>query len=86
MCYFHLPSVPYLTKLTLVVFVELNICLSIADLVAPLFALGRILMLMKGAPINKAYVVPLFALQAPPSIISWMKYAPETSFCVLSCL
>ncbi|KAI8002045.1 hypothetical protein LOK49_LG09G02205 [Camellia lanceoleosa] len=32
-----------------------------------------VLMFAKGTAINKSFLVPFFALQAPPSIISWMK-------------
>lgn len=34
----------------------------------------RVLMLAKGTAIHKSFLVPLFALQAPGSIVSWMKY------------
>ncbi|OMO82854.1 cold regulated membrane protein [Corchorus olitorius] len=33
----------------------------------------RVLLLAKGTAIQKTFLVPLFALQAPSSIISWMK-------------
>ncbi|KNA21561.1 hypothetical protein SOVF_042130 [Spinacia oleracea] len=32
-----------------------------------------ILMLVKGTPIHKSFLVPLFALQAPASVIAWMQ-------------
>ncbi|XP_030442163.1 cold-regulated 413 inner membrane protein 1, chloroplastic-like [Syzygium oleosum] len=34
---------------------------------------SAVLMLAKGTPVQKSFLVPLFALQAPSSIISWMK-------------
>ncbi|KAF7847161.1 hypothetical protein BT93_L3270 [Corymbia citriodora subsp. variegata] len=34
---------------------------------------SAVLMLVKGTPVQKSFLVPLFALQAPSSIISWMK-------------
>ncbi|KAL8152297.1 hypothetical protein V2J09_010057 [Rumex salicifolius] len=34
---------------------------------------AAILMLTKGTAISKSYLVPLFALQAPASVISWMR-------------
>ncbi|KAI3442306.1 uncharacterized protein J3R85_001422 [Psidium guajava] len=34
---------------------------------------SAVLMLAKGTPIQKSFLVPLFALQAPSSVISWMK-------------
>ncbi|XAR59301.1 hypothetical protein NMG60_11015080 [Bertholletia excelsa] len=41
-----------------------------------------ILMFAKGTAIHKSFLVPLFALQAPPSIISWIKgeYGIWTAF------
>ncbi|XP_050936497.1 cold-regulated 413 inner membrane protein 2, chloroplastic-like isoform X1 [Cucumis melo] len=33
----------------------------------------RVLMLAKGTGIQKSFIVPLFALQAPASVISWIK-------------
>eukprot|EP00262_Sarcandra_glabra_P011611 TRINITY_DN2824_c0_g2_i1.p1 TRINITY_DN2824_c0_g2~~TRINITY_DN2824_c0_g2_i1.p1 ORF type:complete len:223 (-),score=19.98 TRINITY_DN2824_c0_g2_i1:170-838(-) len=32
-----------------------------------------VLMLAKGTPVQKSFLVPLFALQAPASVISWIK-------------
>lgn len=34
---------------------------------------SAVLMLAKGTPVQKSFLVPLFALQAPSSLISWMK-------------
>ncbi|KAK9268055.1 hypothetical protein L1049_010494 [Liquidambar formosana] len=44
-----------------------------------------VLMLAKGTAVQKSYLVPLFALQAPTSIISWMKgeYGFWTAFLAL---
>lgn len=36
--------------------------------------LCRVLMLAKGTPIQKSFIVPILALQAPASIVSWIKY------------
>jgi len=30
--------------------------------------------LAKGTAVQKSFLVPLFALQAPPAVISWIKY------------
>ncbi|KAK3037403.1 hypothetical protein RJ639_030165 [Escallonia herrerae] len=48
-------------------------------------SLSRILMFAKGTAIPKSFVVPLFALQAPASIISWIKgeYGVWTAFLAL---
>lgn len=67
------------------------VCYSSSSLLSPGYlhwaaaVSAAILMLVKGAGINKAYVVPLFALQAPPSIISWMKgqYGAWSAFLAL---
>ncbi|PSS04880.1 Cold-regulated 413 inner membrane protein [Actinidia chinensis var. chinensis] len=42
-------------------------------------------MFAKGSAIQKSFLVPLFALQAPPSIISWIKgeYGIWTAFLAL---
>ncbi|GAB2224800.1 hypothetical protein Droror1_Dr00005577 [Drosera rotundifolia] len=44
-----------------------------------------VLMLAKGTAINKAFLVPLFALQAPQSIIAWMQgeYGAWSAFLAL---
>ncbi|KAG6407233.1 hypothetical protein SASPL_130219 [Salvia splendens] len=44
-----------------------------------------ILMIVKGTAIHKSFLVPLFALQAPGSIVSWMKgeYGMWTAFVAL---
>ncbi|GAB4831564.1 hypothetical protein Ancab_005576 [Ancistrocladus abbreviatus] len=44
-----------------------------------------ILMLVKGTAINKSYLVPLFALQAPASIVSWIRgeYGAWSAFLAL---
>ncbi|KAL7129755.1 hypothetical protein ABFS83_13G089300 [Erythranthe nasuta] len=44
-----------------------------------------ILLLAKGTAIQKSFLVPLFALQAPPAIVSWMKgeYGIWTAFLAL---
>ncbi|KAL9248880.1 Cold-regulated 413 inner membrane protein 1, chloroplastic-like protein [Drosera capensis] len=44
-----------------------------------------VLMLAKGTAINKAFLVPLFALQAPQSIIAWMQgeYGTWSAFLAL---
>ncbi|GAB2299095.1 hypothetical protein Dimus_033167 [Dionaea muscipula] len=44
-----------------------------------------VLMLAKGSAINKSFLVPLFALQAPPSVISWMQgeYGSWSAFLAL---
>ncbi|KAK6124113.1 hypothetical protein DH2020_042139 [Rehmannia glutinosa] len=44
-----------------------------------------VLMLAKGTAIHKSFLVPLFALQAPASIVSWMKgeYGIWTAFLAL---
>lgn len=44
-----------------------------------------ILMLVKGTGINKSYLVPLFALQAPASVISWIQgeYGAWSAFLAL---
>ncbi|XP_030552958.2 cold-regulated 413 inner membrane protein 1, chloroplastic-like [Rhodamnia argentea] len=34
---------------------------------------SAVLMLAKGTPVQKSFLVPLFALQAPSSVISWVK-------------
>ena len=36
---------------------------------------NRVLLLAKGTATQKQFLVPLFAIQAPAIIISWMKYA-----------
>ncbi|KAJ7014179.1 hypothetical protein NC653_003708 [Populus alba x Populus x berolinensis] len=33
-----------------------------------------VLVLVKGTAVQKSFLVPLFALQAPPAVISWIKY------------
>ncbi|KAK6917236.1 Cold-regulated 413 protein [Dillenia turbinata] len=45
-------------------------------------------MLARGTAVQKSFLVPLFALQAPPSIISWIKgeYGAWAAFLALSCL
>lgn len=35
--------------------------------------LSRVLMLAKGTAVPKSFIVPLFALQAPANVISWIK-------------
>ncbi|KMS95911.1 hypothetical protein BVRB_003940 [Beta vulgaris subsp. vulgaris] len=44
-----------------------------------------ILMLVKGTAINRSFLVPLFALQAPASVISWMQgeYGAWSAFLAL---
>ncbi|GMH26838.1 hypothetical protein Nepgr_028681 [Nepenthes gracilis] len=44
-----------------------------------------ILMLVKGTAINKSYLVPLFALQAPASVVSWIQgeYGAWSAFLAL---
>lgn len=46
---------------------------------------SAVLMLTKGTAIQKSFLVPLFALQAPASIISWIKgeYGVWTAFLAL---
>lgn len=40
----------------------------------------RVLMLDKGTTIQKSFLVPLFALQAPASVISWIKWVCVTDY------
>ncbi|KAJ4822035.1 hypothetical protein Tsubulata_001615 [Turnera subulata] len=44
-----------------------------------------VLMIVRGTPINKAFLAPLFALQAPSNVISWIKgeYGMWTAFLAL---
>ncbi|KAJ6754179.1 COLD-REGULATED 413 INNER MEMBRANE PROTEIN 1 CHLOROPLASTIC-RELATED [Salix purpurea] len=43
---------------------------------------SAVLMLTKGTAVQKSFLVPLFALQAPPAVISWIKgeYGIWTAF------
>ncbi|KAL6610767.1 hypothetical protein ACP70R_040736 [Stipagrostis hirtigluma subsp. patula] len=52
---------------------------------ASAFSLERVLLLAKGTAIHKSFLVPFFALQAPCSIISWIKgdYGQWTAFLAL---
>ncbi|KAL8103571.1 cold-regulated 413 inner membrane protein 1, chloroplastic-like [Apium graveolens] len=46
---------------------------------------SAVLMLAKGTPIQKSFIVPIFALQAPSAIVSWIKgeYGVWTAFLAL---
>ncbi|WOH11988.1 hypothetical protein DCAR_0831484 [Daucus carota subsp. sativus] len=46
---------------------------------------SAVLMLAKGTPIQKSFIVPIFALQAPANIVSWIKgeYGVWTAFLAL---
>ncbi|KAJ6949613.1 hypothetical protein NC651_003562 [Populus alba x Populus x berolinensis] len=46
---------------------------------------SAVLVLVKGTAVQKSFLVPLFALQAPPAVISWIKgeYGIWTAFLVL---
>ena len=39
-------------------------------------------MLAKGTPIQKSFIVPIFALQAPANIVSWIKYACQSHYLI----
>jgi len=38
----------------------------------------RVLILAKGTAVQKSYIVPLFALQAPAGVVSWIKYVAHS--------
>lgn len=40
----------------------------------------RVLILAKGTAVQKSFIVPLFALQAPASVVSWIKYVARSHF------
>lgn len=45
----------------------------------------RVLILAKGTAVPKSFIVPLFALQAPAPVFSWIQYVIDSCI-LLSCL
>lgn len=43
------------------------------SLIVAVVSVSRILMLARGTAIQKQFLVPLFALQAPQSVVAWMR-------------